>query len=72
MFMQDTTLILVGSLIAGAICMVIFYLGFETGKYAQALTVQAQLESMSEQVSTIRSGLKTLNKELVELLTDDK
>ena len=72
MFMQGTTLILVGSLIAVAIFTVIFYLGFATGKYVQASTVQAQLESMSEQVSTIRSGLKILNEELVQLLIEDK
>ena len=72
MFTQDTTLILVGSLIAIAIFMMIFYLGFATGKYAQALTVQEQLENMSEQVLTIRNGLKTLNEELLSLITDDK
>jgi cell division protein FtsL len=70
--MQDTILILVGSLIAGATSIVIFYVGFEIGKYVQALTVQEKLESISEQVSTIRNGLRTLNKELVELLTEDK
>jgi len=72
MFMQDITLILVGLSIAAAIFTLIFYLGFAIGKYAQALMVQEQLANISEQVSSIRSGLKTLDKELKSLLIDGK
>ena len=69
---QGITQILVAPGIAVLICIMIFYAGYAIGKYVQALTVQAQLENISEQALTIQTGLQTLRKELNLLQIEDK
>ena len=72
MFMLDTTQILVASIIAVSTSILIFYLGYGTGRFVQASMARKKLENISEQVLAIRSGVKTLKKAFEELRPDDK
>jgi hypothetical protein len=72
MFMLDTILILAALIIEVVIFIGIYLVICGIGKFVPALTVQAQLENISEQALIMSRGLRTLRKELESLHTGDK
>jgi type II secretory pathway component PulC len=59
MFMLDTTLTLAELIIAGVIFTVIFWIIYEIGKFAQALTALEQSVNTLEQASTTKHSVAT-------------
>ena len=58
MFMLDTTQILVASIIAVSTSILIFYLGYGTGRFVQASMARQQLENISAQVYSYNEWLE--------------
>ena len=72
MYMRDTTLILAELIIGGVTFFAIFWLIYEIGKFALALTELERSVNTLEQVSTMINGLETSAEELRSKLTDAK
>ena len=72
MFTQDITQTLVASGIGAWICTMIYFVGYETGKSAQASMVRGELENISVLALDMKNGLITLREELDLLKAEDK
>jgi CHASE3 domain sensor protein len=71
-FMQDTTLTLAGLIIAGVTFTAIFWIIYEIGKFAQALTALEQSVNTLEQALTTVFSAETLKQDSATNETADK
>jgi CHASE3 domain sensor protein len=72
MFTLDTTLTLVGLIIAGVIFTAIFWIIYEIGKFARALTALESSVNTLEQASTTVFSAETLKQDSSTNETADK
>ena len=72
MFTQDITQTLVASGIGAWICTMIYFVGYETGKSAQASMVRGELGNIFVLALDMKNGLQTLREELDLLKAEGK